>query len=39
MVKGRLKTDKYYDEENSVDRYSTQIVAEDVVFGAGGRER
>lgn len=37
-VRGRLKTDKYYDDEHSVDRWTTSIVADEVDFGGGKRE-
>lgn len=36
-VRGRLKTDKYFDDENGVDRWKTSIIADEVVFGSGGK--
>ena len=36
-VRGRLKTDKYFDDQAGVDRYRTSVVADQVIFGGGGK--
>lgn len=35
MVRGRLRTDKYFDDSANVDRWKTSVIAEEVTFGAG----
>lgn len=36
-VRGRLKTDKYFDDQANTNRWKTSIIAEQVVFGSGDR--
>lgn len=34
-VRGRMKTDKYFDDQANTNRWRTSVIADQVVFGSG----